>query len=169
MLSVLGGALWGSWNALALVSLCSGIGATICYLLSCYLGQRVIQNYFSERMKRLNEQLNAHRKELFSYIIFLRVTPLLPNWFINIASPHLGVGVGVFYWATFFGVIPLTFIHVHAGETIHIFSETDEMNFLTTQNIVTMSLVAAAILIPTMLRKRFEPQENNKLVTNQTE
>jgi hypothetical protein len=59
------------------------------------------------------------------------------------------------------GVVPLSFIHVHAGETIHKFSETDEFSFLTTQNIVTLSLVAVATLIPTMLRKRFESQENN--------
>ncbi|CAB5180969.1 unnamed protein product [Rhizophagus irregularis] len=147
MLSVLGGTLWGSWNALILVS----------------FGQPIIQNYLSERMERWNEKLNAHRKGLFSYIIFLKTTPFLPNWFINIASPHLGVGVGVFYWATFFGVAPLSFIHIQAGDTIHRLSETDEFTFLTIQNVVTVSLVAIAALIPIILGKRFESQEKSKV------
>ncbi|PKC11066.1 hypothetical protein RhiirA5_310761 [Rhizophagus irregularis] len=163
MLSVLGGTLWGSWNALILVSFCSGTGSTICYLLSYYLGQPIIQNYLSERMERWNEKLNAHRKGLFSYIIFLKTTPFLPNWFINIASPHLGVGVGVFYWATFFGVAPLSFIHIQAGDTIHRLSETDEFTFFTIQNVVTVSLVAIAALIPIILGKRFESQEKSKV------
>ncbi|CAG8657186.1 2253_t:CDS:2, partial [Funneliformis caledonium] len=164
MLSVLGGTLWGSWKALVLVSFCTGTGATISYLLSYYLGQPVTQNYLAERMERWNVQLNSHRKGLFSYIIFLRIAPFLPNWFINIASPHLGVGIGVFYWATFFGVAPLSFIHAQAGETIHVLSESDEFTFLTIQNIVAMSLFAVTALIPVMLRKKFEPQENTKFI-----
>ncbi|CAI2169599.1 854_t:CDS:2 [Funneliformis geosporum] len=165
MLSVLGGTLWGSWKALVLVSFVSkGTGATISYLLSYYLGQPVTQNYLAERMERWNVQLNAHRKGLFSYIIFLRIAPFLPNWFINIASPHLGVDIRVFYWATFIGVAPLSFIHVQAGETIHVLSESDEFSFLTTQNIVAMSLIAITALIPVLLRKKFESQEKTKLV-----
>ena len=37
------------------------------------------------------------------YIIFLRITPFLPNWFINVASPVIGVRLAPFYWGTFLG------------------------------------------------------------------
>lgn len=40
---------------------------------------------------------------LFFYMVFLRVTPLLPNWFINIASPIVDVPASVFFFGTFFG------------------------------------------------------------------
>lgn len=94
MLSVLGGTLWGSWNALILVSFvskiqflffiicllifffldsirqkCSGTGSTICYLLSYYLGQPIIQNYLSERMERWNEKVCNIFDELIIYIL----------------------------------------------------------------------------------------------------
>ena len=36
-------------------------------------------------------QVDRRRGDLFNYIIFLRVTPLLPNIFINIASPVVDV------------------------------------------------------------------------------
>ncbi|KAF0544239.1 transmembrane protein 41B [Gigaspora margarita] len=160
MLSVLGGALWGTWKALLFICFCSATGATICNLLSYYLGRAVTEKFLSKRMEIWNEQLNDHRKHLFSYIIFLRVTPFLPNWFINIASPHLGVGTIVFYFATLLGVAPLSFIHTQAGETIHNLTETDEISFFTTKNIIAMTLIAIAALIPILVRKVFEKKGN---------
>lgn len=38
-----------------------------------------------------------------NYIIFLRITPFLPNWFINITSPVINVPLGVFFIGTFLG------------------------------------------------------------------
>ncbi|CAJ0897007.1 11696_t:CDS:10 [Entrophospora sp. SA101] len=149
MLSVLGGSLWGSWKALVI---CSATGATICYLLSYYFGKNITEKYWKERMINWNQQLNEHRNNLFSYILFLRVTPFLPNWFINIASPHLRVDVGKFYWATFLGVAPLSFIHVQAGETIHEMSEAENFTFLTIQNITTIILISITALIPIVLK-----------------
>ncbi|CAG8732201.1 11882_t:CDS:2, partial [Dentiscutata erythropus] len=162
MLSVLGGALWGTWWALLLVCFCSAIGATICNLLSYYLGRAVTERFFSKRMEIWNEQLNDHRKHLFSYIIFLRVTPFLPNWFINIASPHLGVNTNVFFWATLLGVAPLSFIHTQAGETIQHLTEADEISFFTTNNIIAMTLIAIGALIPILVRKKFGKKENKE-------
>ena len=48
-------------------------------------------------------QAAHHHDDMLWYIIFLRITPFLPNWFINLASPIIGVRVLPFYWGTFFG------------------------------------------------------------------
>ena len=48
-------------------------------------------------------QVDKHRDHLINYIIFLRITPFLPNWFINITSPVINVPLGVFFLGTFFG------------------------------------------------------------------
>ena len=37
--------------------------------------------------------MEKRRGDLLNYIIFLRVTPLLPNIFINIASPVVNVPI----------------------------------------------------------------------------
>ena len=34
-------------------------------------------------------QVEQHREHLIHYMIFLRVTPLVPNWFINITAPGM--------------------------------------------------------------------------------
>ena len=46
----------------------------------------------------------GNKETIFSYMLFLRVTPFFPNWFINLASPHVGVPLGVFFIATFIGL-----------------------------------------------------------------
>ena len=40
---------------------------------------------------------------MLNYIIFLRITPILPNWLINISSPILGVNIVHFFLGTFLG------------------------------------------------------------------
>jgi uncharacterized membrane protein YdjX (TVP38/TMEM64 family) len=45
----------------------------------------------------------------------LRVTPLLPNWFINISSPILNVPISKFALATFLGLMPMNVVHVRTG------------------------------------------------------
>lgn len=41
-------------------------------------------------------QVDRRRGELLGYIVFLRITPILPNIFINIASPVVNVPIGPF-------------------------------------------------------------------------
>lgn len=48
-------------------------------------------------------QVDRHREHLFYYMLFLRITPFLPNWFINITAPVLDIPLGTFFWGTFFG------------------------------------------------------------------
>lgn len=41
-------------------------------------------------------QVSARRRDMLNYIVFLRVTPILPNTFINVASPIVGVPLAPF-------------------------------------------------------------------------
>jgi uncharacterized membrane protein YdjX (TVP38/TMEM64 family) len=47
--------------------------------------------------------VNAHRHNLLWYMLFLRLTPLIPNWFVNLGSPLVGMPYVYFLTATFFG------------------------------------------------------------------
>uniref|UniRef100_A0A1I8EGS2 VTT domain-containing protein n=1 Tax=Wuchereria bancrofti TaxID=6293 RepID=A0A1I8EGS2_WUCBA len=55
---------------------------------------------------------------LFYFIIFLRITPVLPNWLINLASPIFDVPVSAFFFGTFLGVAPPSCIYIQAGATL---------------------------------------------------
>ena len=49
---------------------------------------------------------------MLNYMLFLRVTPTLPNTFINFASPIVGVPYHIFFLATAIGLIPAAFVTV---------------------------------------------------------
>lgn len=88
---------------MALVCFCSAIGATLCYLLSQLVGRRLVKHFFPERAAQWAQQVNKHRDELLSYMLFLRMTPFLPNWFINLVAPVIGVPLYPFALGTFLG------------------------------------------------------------------
>lgn len=117
-LSVLSGYLFPFPLALLLVCTCSACGAQICYFLSCFLGRRLILTYFPERVKKWQAEVASIQGYLFFYMVFLRVTPILPNWFINLASPLIDVPVSVFFFGTFIGVAPPSFVFIQAGTTL---------------------------------------------------
>src|SRR5262249_53984740 len=53
-----------------------------------------------------------------SYLLFLRLVPAFPFWFVNIAPALLGVPLRTYVVATFFGIIPATFAFAAAGASL---------------------------------------------------
>jgi len=118
-LSILSGFLFSFPINLFLICSCSALGATNCFLLFSILGRKIIVRYFPARVETWNGQVNKHRDNLLNYIIFLRITPFLPNWFINMASPVIGVPIFPFVMGTFIGVGPPSLLAIQAGKTLH--------------------------------------------------
>ena len=83
---------------------CSALGATFCYFLSAMVGHGLVKKYCPERLKSWKAQIGRHHDDMLWYIMFLRITPFLPNWFINLASPVIGVRLMPFFWGTFLGI-----------------------------------------------------------------
>uniref|UniRef100_A0A0M3HUU2 Transmembrane protein 41B n=2 Tax=Ascaris TaxID=6251 RepID=A0A0M3HUU2_ASCLU len=123
-LSILSGYLFPFPIALLLVCTCSACGAQVCYFLSHLLGRQLIMTYIPERVQKWQNEIASVDNYLFFYMVFLRVTPLLPNWFINIASPIVDVPASVFFFGTFFGVAPPSFIFIQAGTTLQMMTST---------------------------------------------
>lgn len=48
-------------------------------------------------------QVKKHNDNMFCYMMFLRITPFLPNWFINVCAPLVDVPLIPFWLGTFFG------------------------------------------------------------------
>lgn len=56
---------------------------------------KIVQNFFF--------QVKKHNDNMFCYMMFLRITPFLPNWFINVCAPLVDVPLIPFWLGTFFG------------------------------------------------------------------
>jgi len=151
-LSILCGYLFSFYVALILVCLCSAIGASLCFCLSSLVGRNIVKKYFPEKSKAWSEQVNRHADHLLYYIIFLRITPFLPNWFINITSPVIGVPLGPFFLGTFLGVAPPSFVAIQAGISLQ--ELTSSQDALTLRSLSLLTIFAILSLIPVIFKRK---------------
>ena len=55
------------------------------------------------------------RENAFSYLLSLRLLPILPFWLVNLASGFVDIPLRTYASATFLGIIPGTFIYAGVG------------------------------------------------------
>eukprot|EP00798_Chlamydomonas_sp_ICE-L_P010470 gene10470-8430_t len=87
-------------------------------------------------------------------ILFLRLTPILPNFFISSASPIVGVPLGSFALATLLGCAPNNFMAARAGAQL---GELQSMSDLYDKRMVgLLALVAVIAVLPIIVKARSE-------------
>ncbi|XP_038153638.1 transmembrane protein 41B [Cyprinodon tularosa] len=153
-LSILSGYLYPFHLALFLVCLCSGLGASFCYMLSYLVGRPVVYKYLTERAQKWSQQVDKHRDHLINYIIFLRITPFLPNWFINITSPVINVPLGVFFVGTLLGVAPPSFVAINAGTTLYKLTTAGEA--VSWNSLAVLGILAVLSILPVCFQKKLQ-------------
>jgi uncharacterized membrane protein YdjX (TVP38/TMEM64 family) len=155
-LNILSGALFGLPVAFLLTLIAGTAGASCAFILSKLLGKGLIERYFSDKLNLFKTQIDKNKDNLFYFLLFLRISPMLPNWFINICSPLLNIPFSYFLLATLFGIAPQTAISVNIGSKIHDLVD-DEMSgnpLLNMNTVLTLFAIAFMSLIPVLLKKR---------------
>ncbi|KAK9845737.1 hypothetical protein WJX81_000915 [Elliptochloris bilobata] len=117
-LSLLAGALFGVTRGLLLVAVVSTLGSCACFCLSALIGKALAQAVWPDRLEAFADEVRKRRGDLLNYIVFLRVTPLLPNTFINVCAPIVRVPLPHFALGTLIGCLPNNFLAVHAGSKL---------------------------------------------------
>jgi len=155
-LSILSGALFRFPIALLLVCFCAAVGASCANILSSLLGRRLVERYAGSRLEDWRKLVAKNRDNLFHFMLFLRITPLVPNFFVNIASPLVNVPLSVFFIGTFFGVAPPSMMFIQLGQTLQQLTTTG----LPWSTVGLLTLMGFASLVPVLykenIRKRFE-------------
>lgn len=148
-MSLLAGALFGIFKGVALVVFTATAGASSCYFLSKLIGRPLVISLWPDKLTFFQNQVAKRRERLFNYMIFLRVTPTLPNTFINVASPIVDVPYHTFFLGTVIGIIPAAYVTVKAGITL---GELQSMGDLYDFNsIATLFLIGVVSVTPTLL------------------
>ncbi|KAK2994195.1 hypothetical protein RJ640_017815 [Escallonia rubra] len=150
-MSLLAGSLFGVLKGVALVVFAATAGASSCYFLSKLIGRPLVFSLWPDKMTFFQAQVAKRREGLLNYMLFLRVTPTLPNTFINVASPIVDVPYHIFFFATVIGLIPAAFVTVRAGIALgELRSMGDLYDF---QSIATLFLIGLVSVTPTLMRK----------------
>ncbi|KAF3672110.1 putative xyloglucan endotransglucosylase/hydrolase protein 30-like [Capsicum annuum] len=148
-MSLLAGSLFGIFKGVALVVFTATAGASSCYFLSKMIGKPLVFSLWPDKLTFFQAQVAKRREGLLNYMLFLRVTPTLPNTFINVASPIVDVPYHIFLLGTVVGVIPATYVTVRAGLALgELQSVGDLYDF---NSIATLFLIGLVSVTPTLI------------------
>jgi uncharacterized membrane protein YdjX (TVP38/TMEM64 family) len=111
-LTLAGGALFGFWTTLALVSFASTIGATAACALARYLFRQAITRRMGPKLAAIDAGI---RREGAFYLFTLRLIPLFPFFVINAAMGLTALPLRTFYLVSQIGMLPGTAVYVNAG------------------------------------------------------
>ncbi|KAI8069814.1 snare associated Golgi protein-domain-containing protein [Gilbertella persicaria] len=142
LLNLLAGYLYGIFTGAVLTSFLTASGATLAYALAMLVGKPLIRvPWFARKAEPLSRQLEQERRSggLFWWLLFARLFPFSPYWFINLISPLLDIPVVPFFWSTVFGSMPYNFVCAQAGDVLS--------DLTSTSDIVTVSLVMKLLIV----------------------
>ena len=111
LLNLLAGALWG-YKALPFVSFLGATGSSFAYLLSKFwIGKLIIGTIIPKAsVLSFRTTIEGQRDNLLIYMVTIRIIPLVPGWFVNLASPYVGISLPMFWLSTFIGLTPFHYI-----------------------------------------------------------
>ena len=112
LLSITGGFLFSQPFSTIYIVIGASIGASIIFLAA----KTALGDILKKNSEGLLAKIEAgFRKDGVSYLLFVRLVPIFPFWLINLAAAFLGVPFRTFFWTTFVGIIPGTFVFSQAG------------------------------------------------------
>ena len=150
-------------------TICEVIGGSLCYFLSSLIGRPLLNKFAPVLLEKFQARVEAKRREghLFYFALFVRMTPLIPNWFVNAASQPTGIPYPIFVTTMVLGIQIATFLSIRAG--ILLFALRDEiekgdslLNGQFIQNFVILLLAQFLALIPVYMSRKEEAVIDDK-------
>ena len=148
VLSLALGFLFGRWVATALIVVGGTIGATLLFLCARYLFAEPVRSRLGPMAKRIND---GFTRDGFSWLLFLRLTPVVPYFLVNLAPAVTDIRVRTYFLATLIGILPSTLVFTNLGQTLGTIESTRDL--LAPQTIAAFAALGLLALVPIMIRR----------------
>jgi uncharacterized membrane protein YdjX (TVP38/TMEM64 family) len=112
ILTMAGGLLFGTLAGGALAVTGATTGAVLLFLIARSAFAGAMASRGGAALTKLRDDLQRNG---FSYMLALRLIPVVPFWLVNLAAALCGMRLGQFATATFIGIIPATFVIASFG------------------------------------------------------
>lgn len=158
VLTVFAGYLFGWAGGGLLVVAAATTGATVIFLATRTALGGFLERKVGGRAARL---ARGFEENAFSYLLVLRLAPVVPFWVLNIASALFRVPLKTYVAATLLGILPATFAYAYLGQGLEsvLFAAAAAGRSLTLGDLVTpdITLAFAALAVvaalPLVVRK----------------
>jgi uncharacterized membrane protein YdjX (TVP38/TMEM64 family) len=115
VMTLAGGALFGLWTGLLVVSFASSIGATLACFVARFVLRDWVQNKFGDKLSAINQGIET---EGAFYLFTLRLVPIFPFFVINLLMGLTRMPLRTFYWVSQLGMLAGTVVFVNAGKEL---------------------------------------------------
>jgi uncharacterized membrane protein YdjX (TVP38/TMEM64 family) len=149
VLSLLSSSIFGFWLGFVISLACSVFGASVCYHITLYVGSGFVENAMPDKLNWLRTKVQKNKHNLFYYFLFLRFTPLCPNWFLNLSSGIVGVPFHIFVVGSTIGLGPYTYILCSMGTAL---SDIEKLG-IDANSVLVLFVIGLMALIPTYFNK----------------
>jgi pyruvate/2-oxoglutarate dehydrogenase complex dihydrolipoamide dehydrogenase (E3) component/uncharacterized membrane protein YdjX (TVP38/TMEM64 family) len=112
IITLAGGAIFGLWQGLLIVSFASSVGATLAFLASRFVLRDWVEGKFGKRLADINAGVD---KEGAFYLFTLRLIPVAPFFLINLLMGLTRMKAWTFYGVSQLGMLAGTAVFVNAG------------------------------------------------------
>lgn len=150
LLSLVGGALFGRWLGVTVVSLASTSGACLAFLASRYLFRDWVRYQLSSRLVAIDRGIE---RDGVWYLLMLRMMPVVPFFLINLGLGLTPMRLITFAAVSWLGMLPATFVIVNAGTEIGRIDNPRDV--LSPTFLLALTLIGLMPLVLRLLLRRF--------------
>lgn len=142
VLTLLGGYLFGTVQAVLIVAGASLTAALMTFWLSRHAAGDWIQRKWEEPLRGLNRNIDQFGSE---YLIIIRLIPMMPFMAVNILAGLTRVSIQTFAWTTLVGSLPGVILFSYFGRHLLDLQSVSEM--ITWKSVTALSLLIAAVVV----------------------
>ncbi len=135
------------------------IGATIIFLAGRSAAGDVLTRRGGDTVAKLEA---GFTNNALSYLFILRLVPLFPFWLVNLAAAAFRVPTQTYVLATFFGIMPGTFVYASVGAGLGSITESSNVGLdVLLQPAVIGPIVGLVLLslLPVVFKKYINPEQ----------
>lgn len=144
----------------------ASMGATVLFLIA---KTSVGDFLLAKAGNSLQKMQRGFADNALSYLFVLRLVPIFPFFLVNLVPAFLGVPLRIYLIATFFGIMPATFVYALAGSGLG--SVLDQGKEITVSGIFTPEIIAAfaGLALLALLPVAYKRFTGNKISVENTE
>ncbi|KMP12528.1 dihydrolipoamide dehydrogenase [Candidatus Nitromaritima sp. SCGC AAA799-A02] len=148
ILTLTGGAIFGSVTGALIVNVGATLGATAAFLVARFILRDWVERKFGDKLEPINKGFSENA---ISYLLFLRLVPLFPFFLVNLVSGLTKVRLPVYFFGTMFGILPGSLVYANAGSNL---ARIDSLSDIASPGVLfALILLGVFALIPTLYHR----------------
>ncbi|MBL1433994.1 TVP38/TMEM64 family protein [Candidatus Wolfebacteria bacterium] len=148
VLVLLAGFLFGTLIGAAATVFAATLGGVLIFVVTRAFFKEWIEERYGKYLKPIEKELCEHP---VSYLLFLRLMPLVPFIVINVGSGLVNIRLRTFVWTSVVGLLPGALLFAGAGSELSRIAKTGDV--LTPSFIFLLLLLGTMALMPLVYKK----------------